>query len=141
MQTLYWILAVVALAFLLWYAHDPCPKRRSRAERRADALLREVLTTEQYHQLLQQEAIDMPSLTYPQRVYRIPQMRGYILIRENGEDRMLLCLQPLEALPDADLVALHVLMITANEEAYLQQANVFPLKYSEESFRNIRFMS
>jgi hypothetical protein len=38
---------------------------------------------------------------------------------------MRLCLQPVECLPDADVVALHKLMIEANEENYLQKANKY----------------
>jgi hypothetical protein len=34
-----------------------------------------------------------------------------------------LCLQPLVWVPDPDLVAIHKLMIQANEEVYLQTAN------------------
>jgi hypothetical protein len=38
---------------------------------------------------------------------------------------MRLCLQPVEYLPDADIVVLHKLMIEANEEAYLAKANKY----------------
>jgi hypothetical protein len=34
-----------------------------------------------------------------------------------------LCLQPLEWVPDADMVVMHKLMIEADEETYLQTAN------------------
>jgi len=38
---------------------------------------------------------------------------------------MQLCVQPVERLPDADIVILHKLMIEANEESYLQKANKY----------------
>lgn len=38
---------------------------------------------------------------------------------------MRLCLQPVESLPDADVIVLHKLMIEANEETYLQKANKY----------------
>ena len=38
---------------------------------------------------------------------------------------MRLCVQPVESLPDADVVVLHKLMIEANEESYLQKANKY----------------
>jgi hypothetical protein len=38
---------------------------------------------------------------------------------------MRLCVQPIERLPDADVVVLHKLMIEANEEHYLQRANKY----------------
>jgi hypothetical protein len=44
---------------------------------------------------------------------------------ENGKAIMRLCLQPVDGLPDADVVVLHKLMIEANEETYLQKANKY----------------
>ncbi len=38
---------------------------------------------------------------------------------------MRLCVQPIEYLPDADVVALHKLMIEADEENYLLRANKY----------------
>jgi hypothetical protein len=35
-----------------------------------------------------------------------------------------LCMQPLEALPKADIVVMHKLMIEADKKMYLQTANV-----------------
>src|SRR2546429_2447478 len=49
----------------------------------------------------------------------------YIQVIENGRAVMRLCVQPVECLPDADVVVLHKLMIEANEENYLQKANKY----------------
>jgi hypothetical protein len=38
---------------------------------------------------------------------------------------MRLCVQPIEYLPDADVVVLHKLMIEADEENYLLRANKY----------------
>lgn len=51
--------------------------------------------------------------------------RGIVQVIENGRAIMRLCLQPVECLPDADIVVLHKLMIEGNEEAYLQKANKY----------------
>jgi hypothetical protein len=44
---------------------------------------------------------------------------------EQGRHEANLCLQPLDAVPDADIVVIHKLMIEADEETYRQTANTF----------------
>jgi len=61
----------------------------------------------------------------PPSVYCVPRARGYVQVIENGRAVMRLCIQPVECLPDADVVVLHKLMIEANEEHYLQKANKY----------------
>ena len=97
----------------------------SRAERRAADLQRDLLTPEQLRQLLWQGYLEIPSPNEPQRVYRVPKGKGYVQVIDNGRAIMRLCLQPVEYLPDADIVVLHKLMIEANEEIYLQKANKY----------------
>jgi hypothetical protein len=46
-------------------------------------------------------------------------------MNEQGRHKANLCLQPLEAVADADIVVKHKLMIEAVEETYLQAANRF----------------
>jgi hypothetical protein len=87
--------------------------------------LRDILTPEQLHQIYWQGYLEIPSPAAPQRVYRVPRIRGYVQVIENGRAIMQLCLQPVERLPDADIVLLHKLMIEANEESYLQKANKY----------------
>jgi len=72
------------------------------AESRAKALLREMLSENQYQQLIKFGYLEVPSPSIDNRVYRIP-----------------------EPLPDGDVVVMHKLMIEANEEEYLQKANHF----------------
>ena len=97
----------------------------SGANRRASDLLRAVLSQEQHRQLMQRGYVDIPSSRDPQRVYRVPQVEGLVEVIERGRQTASLCLEPLELVPDADIVVIHKLMIEADEETYLQTANKF----------------
>lgn len=120
-----WIVVALAISPMIWLLLQPYMKGWSRAERRAADLLRDTLTPEQCRQLVWRGYLEVPSPTEPQRVYRVPRTKGYVQVIENGRAIMRLCLQPIECLPDADLVVLHKLMIEANEEMYLQKANKY----------------
>jgi hypothetical protein len=115
----------LAIAPLLWLIAQPYLRGWSRAERRAADLLRETLTSEQLRQLTWRGYLEISSPAEPRRVYRVPRSKGYVQVIENGRAIMRLCLQPVECLPDADIVVLHKLMIEGNEEAYLQKANKY----------------
>jgi hypothetical protein len=80
------------------------------SDRRADELLRSVLTQEQYGQLMRQGSIDIKSPRDPERIYRVPRGRGLVEVIEQGRSTARLCLQSLERLPDADIVVMHKLM-------------------------------
>ena len=67
--------------------------------------------------------LDIPSPRYPGCIYRVPQAQGLVGVIEQGRRKASLCLQPLEWVPDADIVVMHKLMIEADEETYLQTAN------------------
>ncbi len=95
------------------------------AESRAKALLREMLTENQYQQLIKFGYLEVPSPSIDYRVYRIPGSGGLVKVFERGSAVMELCLQPAEPLPDGDVVVMHKLMIEANEQEYLQKANHF----------------
>src|SRR5579883_2154050 len=78
--------------------------------------------------ILSIELARLPGNTQPHRTstcISCPRAKGYVQVIENGHAVMRLCLQPVECLPDADVVALHKLMIEANEETYLQKANKY----------------
>jgi hypothetical protein len=122
---LYWIIIALVFSPMLWVIIRPHYKGLLRAERRATDLLRDILTPEQFHQLAWRGYLEIPSPTEPRRVYRVPRSKGYVQVIENGRAVMRLCLQPVEALPDADVVVLHKLMIEGNEEVYLQKANKY----------------
>ena|SRR5437762_1253289 len=125
LTALCWIVIALILSPMVWLFFQPYCKGWSRAERRAADLLRDILTPEQFRQLAWQGYLEIPSPNAPQRVYRVPRSRGQVQVIENGRAIMRLCLQPVEYLPDADVVVLHKLMIEANEEMYLQKANKY----------------
>jgi hypothetical protein len=120
-----WIVIALAISPVLWLIIQPYSKGLLRAERRATSLLRDTLTPEQFHQLTWRGYLEIPSPTEPRRVYRVPRSKGYVQVIENGRAIMRLCLQPVEYLPDADIVVLHKLMIEGNEETYLEKANKY----------------
>lgn len=120
-----WIVIALAIVPMVWLIAQPYFKGLSQAERRAKNLLRDILTPEQFHQLVWHGYLEIPSPTVPRRVYRVPRNKGYIQVLENGRATMRLCVQPVECLPEADLIALHKLMIEADEEIYLQKANKY----------------
>lgn len=125
LAALCWMIIGLAIAPLLWLIAQPYLRSWSRAERHAADLLRDILTAEQIRQLTWRGYLEISSPTEPQRVYRVPRSKGYVQVIENGRAIMRLCLQPVECLPDADMVVLHKLMIEGNEEAYLQKANKY----------------
>jgi hypothetical protein len=128
------LVSVLVVAFLLlsliWLAIG-YSSISSSAQRRANELLRVVLTCEQYCQWIHQGCVDIPSPSDPQRVYRVQKYPYPVQVREGGRLKMWLCLQPLERVPDADLVVIHKLLIESDEQAYLQKANkTVPLHFS-----------
>ena len=106
----------ISLVLFWWF--------NARADRQARRLLRAVLTQEQYRQLIKRGYIDIRSPNAPQRFYRVPQVPGVVHMIENGRLQANLCLQPFDQVPDADFVVIHKLMIEADEQTYLQKANV-----------------
>jgi len=125
LAALCWLVIGLAIVPLLWLMAQPYLRGWSRAERRAASLLRETLTAEQLRQLTWRGYVEVSSPTEPKRVYRVPRSKGYVQVLENGRAVMRLCLQPVECLPDADIVVLHKLMIEGNDETYLQKANKY----------------
>jgi hypothetical protein len=116
------IIAALCLGLLGWLAYDRYLKW-SEANRRANELLRSVLTREQYRQLMRRGYLDIKSPRDPECFYRVPHAAGLVGVIEQGRRKASLCLQPLEMVPDADIVVMHKLMIEADEETYLQTAN------------------
>jgi hypothetical protein len=95
------------------------------AENRARVLLREMLSPNEYQQLVKYGYVEIASPGFEQRVYRIPGGGGLVKVFDRGCAVMELCLQPTEPLPDGDVVVMHKLMIQGNESEYLQRANHF----------------
>ena len=115
------VVLIMALGALLAHSSSGRPE----AKRRAGELLRAVLTADQYSQLMQRGHLDLASPSDPERVYRVPKGPGRVQVRDKGKVTMWLCLEPLERVPEADILVMHKLMIEADEETYLRKANRF----------------
>jgi hypothetical protein len=128
------IVSVVTLLLLLliargsvspWLWFSPPWREEANAENRARMLMREMLTPNEYQQLTKFGYLEIASPGAPERVYRIPGAGGLVKVFDRGNAVMELCLQPVDPLPDGDVVVMHKLMIQANEQEYLQRANRF----------------
>ncbi|HEY7832933.1 MAG TPA: hypothetical protein VIG30_05135 [Ktedonobacterales bacterium] len=95
------------------------------ADGRARALMREMLSEAEYQQLTKFGYLEVSSPNNAERVYRIPGAGGLVRVYERGTAIMELCLQPVEPLPEGDVIVLHKLMIQGNEQEYLAKANHF----------------
>ena len=96
------------------------------ADRAAETLLHASLTPSEYRQLSVNSYLDVPSPSREGRFYRIPRGPGQVLVYEDGHVCERLCVQPVENLPEADVILAHKLLIEADESTYLQTANHFP---------------
>jgi hypothetical protein len=123
-----WLVIVLAASPMIWLLIQPHVRAWLPAERRAMALLREMLSPEEFRQLTWLGYVDVPSPTDRNRSYRVPRTRGYVQVLDGGRAVMRLCLQPTERIPDADVVLMHKLMIEGNEASYLDKANKFPYR-------------
>lgn len=127
-----WILFLVLALFYISRIADGTWGRWSKrlgdrlsAERKAHMLMREMLTPDQFQQLTRHGYVEVMSPSIAYRTYRIPGAGGLVRVYEQGQAIMDLCLQPVDALPDGDVVLMHKLMIEANEQEYLAKANHF----------------
>jgi hypothetical protein len=93
------------------------------AQRRAAALLRDVLSAAEFHQLEGHGYLEMPSPSRPGQRYRILRQKGLVTLYDGDTLIMSLCVQPTVCLPSDDSVLMHKLMIEGNEEEYLRIAN------------------
>jgi hypothetical protein len=123
-----WLVIVLAASPMIWLLIQPHVRAWLPAERRAMALLREMLSPEEFRQLTWLGYVDVPSPSDRNRSYRVPRTRGYVQVIDGGRAVMRLCLQPTERIPDADVVLMHKLMIEGNEASYLDKANKFPYR-------------
>jgi hypothetical protein len=96
------------------------------ADHTAELLLKETLTREEYSQLCARAYLEVRSPANSNRVYRVPRGPGQVQVVEGGRVTERLCVQPLEALPEADVILMHKLLIEGDETTYLQTANHFP---------------
>jgi hypothetical protein len=92
----------------------------------AETLLKASLSETEYHCLRSHAYVEVASPSHDNRVYRIPRGPGQVLVVENGRVTERLCVQPMESLPEADVILLHKLLIQGDEPTYLATANHFP---------------
>lgn len=96
---------------------------RVEAERRAEQLLRDILSESDFQQITRRGYLEVRSPSFPNRVYLVPERQGPVTVYEQGRPIMRLCIQCVERVPDHDTVVMHKLMIEGNEQEYLRIAN------------------
>jgi hypothetical protein len=97
--------------------------RGRHADRRAEALLRDVLTPVELGQLSQSGYVDVPSRTTSGRVYRVPASHGLVAVLDDGHVTHRLCLMPLRAVPAREYILVHKLLLEGDEDEYWRRAN------------------
>ncbi len=58
------------------------------------------------------------------RIYHVPAGPGWVDVYESGELCLRVCVEPVERLPQADVVLAHKLMIEGDEQRYMWAANI-----------------
>jgi hypothetical protein len=119
------IICLLAVCLVFTAPEDDRPGDRRAAEARAGALLEDLLTEDEYHQLQRRGYLGVPSPSRSGRTYRVPRQRGQVRVYEGRALVMTLCVGPVGWLPDGDVVLLHKLMIEGDEAEYLRVANHF----------------
>jgi hypothetical protein len=94
-----------------------------RADRRADLLVRELLTPIEFDQLRVQGYLDVRSRLTTGRIYRIPAQPGFVTVIDWGRKELLLCAQPTRTIPAAEYVLVHKMLLEGAEEDYWKRAN------------------
>jgi hypothetical protein len=119
------IICLLAVCLVFTAPGDDRPGGRRAAEAQAGVLLEDPLTEDERRQLGRDGYLGVPSPSRPGRTYRVPRQRGQVRVYEGRALVMTLCVQPVEWLPDGDVVLLHKLMIEGDEAEYLRVANHF----------------
>ena len=121
------LLPGIMLVVILAYSSMPWMSKSWReAEERAELLVREVTTDEEYDGIKREGYLDVPSPGYPQRIYRIPSGPGTVTVLEGGHCVARLCVYSTQPIPEREAVVVHKLMIEGNEQDYLMAANHLP---------------
>ena len=110
------VLAVTATS--VW-----CRYTQQGAVQRAEALLRQHLTTEELLQLDKTGALSVHSNATAGRVYVVP-VNGFVTVLDGGSQVMRLCIRPVRLLPGRESVLAHKMHIEAAEEDYMRRATV-----------------
>jgi hypothetical protein len=89
---------------------------------RAEDLLRDSITAEQYGCYRTHGYLEVRSRTHPGRVYRVDGWRP-VAVFEHGQFVGAVCIRPREALPGPDVVLARKLLIEGSEEEFLRSGN------------------
>ena len=89
---------------------------------RAEEVLRDSLTSEQYASYRSRGFVEVPSRLYPQRVYRIDGWRP-VSVYERGQFVGAVCIRPKDHIPGPDIVLARKLMAEGAEEQFLRSGN------------------
>jgi hypothetical protein len=93
------------------------------ANRRAEALVRRLLSTEEQAQLRRDGFLDVPSQQVSGRTYRIPRRGSPVAVLEPDGHVKYLCLQPEMPVASPELVLVHKLLLEGAEQEYWDKAN------------------
>src|SRR5262249_47585888 len=74
---------LVHSAGLTWGRWGRFFTERLAADRRAHSLMREVLSSQEYHQLVRHGYVEITSPSMPQRIYRVPGTGGLVRVYEH----------------------------------------------------------
>jgi hypothetical protein len=124
---------LVTCVALSWRRRGSLGLAQRKAQDRAEVLLRNVLTTEEYAQLGELGYLEVRSPSQPTRLYCVPRGPGRVAVQERGEVVETLCVGPIEWLPPSDIILAHKLMIEGNEQEYLRRANRYRLRAPSRS--------
>ena len=94
-----------------------------RARRRAEDLVRHVLSDREYAQLCREGFIEVRSRRVTGRRYRIPAGGSPVAALEPDGRLVYLCLQPVLPVPRQELLVIQKLLLEGDEDAFWQRAN------------------
>ncbi len=89
---------------------------------RAEGLLRDSLTSEQYASYRGRGYVEVPSGLYPGRSYRIDGWRP-VSVYEHGRFVGAVCIRPRDHIPGPDIVLARKLMVEGAEDQFLRSGN------------------
>jgi hypothetical protein len=96
---------------------------RREVKRRAQALVRQVLSEREYAELRREGFLQVASQAHPGRTYRIPAGGSPVAALEPDGRVVYLCLQPAEPIPREEIVVVQKLLLEGAEEEYWRRAN------------------
>jgi hypothetical protein len=120
-------LALAAIVIALAIVCVRCLIVRWQANHRADLLLSQLLSADDLHCLHTRGYLEVQSRSRPDRLYHIPAEPGLVSVIDAGVLSLLLCAQPRLAIPAAEEVLVHKLMLEGAESEYWRLANQFAM--------------